>query len=134
MNNALSSQFSENGQIQPGISNTDPGRIAYHRTLNRFIWALILWTTAWLIVLCMKGAVLLYGAPESVNTVAYWLSWITYPPAALEVLVSAMLLAVFRPRENADRVVRFTPSRRLQQARWAVYGLIVTPIGLMWLA
>lgn len=112
----------------------DPGQSAYQRLLNRFIWALILWTTAWLVVLCMKGAVLLYSAPASVSEAAYWLSWVTYPPAALEVLVGAILLAGFRPQDGADRVRRYTPPRRIQQARWALYALVVTPLALLWLA
>jgi hypothetical protein len=116
----------------PGDRN--PGQAAYHHLLNRFTWALILWTTAWLIVLCMKGAVLMYGAPASVNEAAYWLSWVSYPPAALELLVSAILLAVFRPHNNADRSVRYAPPQRLQRTRWALYGLIVTPLALVWIA
>lgn len=117
-------------------SARSPGQAAYYRVLNRFIWALVVWTTAWLIVLCLKGAVLLYDAPASVSRLASWLSWVTYPPAALEVLVCAILLAVFRPHEGDDRVVHYVAPERIQRARWVLYGIFIAPVPLAvaWLA
>lgn len=112
----------------------NPGRAAYSGVLNRFLRVLILWTAAWLIVLCLKGAVLIHGAPETVAEVATWLSWLTYPPLALETLVGAILLVVFRPRNGADRSIHYPVPQRIRTTRWALYGLIVTPFAVVWIA
>lgn len=113
-----------------------PAQTAYYRAVNRFIGAVAVGAAAWLVVLCMQGAVLLYDAPATLGRAADWVSWLTYPPAALETVVGAMLLLVFRPREGKDRIVRYTSPEKFQRARWMCYGIVVAPLpfAVAWLA
>lgn len=122
--------------MRTSLHDRSSAQLAYFRTINRFVWAVAFGATAWLIVLCMKGAVLLYEAPASILDAAYWLSWVTYPPAALETVVGALLLVAFRPKEGADRIVVYAAPDRLRKARWMIYAIVVTPLpfAFAWIA
>lgn len=114
-------------------SARSPEQAAYYRLVNRFLLALTVLTAAWLVVLCLQGAVLIYDAPASVSTAAYWLSWVAYPPAALEVLVCAALLLLFRPRD-VNRALKYAAPTRVQRARWLLYAIVITPLAVTSLA